>query len=174
MKNKVFAKILPFIITLLILSTTTQVQAALIWEEDFEEGIPDGWELDSYDIINGIYEPVDEPTISVVDGVLVGFGYQEVPKRLRAQRDSTVAYGTWSFDWLASSHASISINLIFNDPVDNFNWSGVSDSNYSVNGYQAFGGGSFGPSRCGGIDIRDYFKRHGHVQSRQYQNPART
>ncbi len=36
MKNKILAITLPVIITLLLLSTTIQVQATITWEEDFE------------------------------------------------------------------------------------------------------------------------------------------
>lgn len=86
-------------------------------------------------MISGIHEPLDDPGFSVVDGVLRAPNHQGYNNKTIARRDSAVAYGTWSFDWLASSVAYYAIQLILNHPENNFNITGMHEDDRDFTGY---------------------------------------
>ncbi|MFX0141969.1 MAG: hypothetical protein ACFFDN_50495 [Candidatus Hodarchaeota archaeon] len=133
--KKILKISLTFSFILLFLFSINLVQAATVWEENFEEGIPDGWDFDSYNRTSGIHEPLDDPGFSVVDGVLRAPNHQGFNNRTEARRNNTVAYGTWSFDWLASSVAYDAISLISNHPENNFNITGMHEDDFDFTGY---------------------------------------
>ena len=104
MKNKILAKICPVIITLLILSTTIQVQAADGWEEDFEDETiltleEKGWVFKAYEKIADIWYQVNDHGCDVIDGILRAPDSLNRDNFTAAFRESTTAYGTWKFDW---------------------------------------------------------------------------
>ncbi|MHA2226740.1 MAG: hypothetical protein ACXAC8_16125 [Candidatus Hodarchaeales archaeon] len=83
---------------LFVIPFTQQVSATVIWEEDFEVGPFDEWYLQGYNYTD-VFEPIDYfPTIEN--------GRLQMPNSRDwsingsvALRNSTLAYGTWSFDW---------------------------------------------------------------------------
>ena len=115
MKKKILAIILPVIISLLLLSSTIQVLAKITWEENFEgETIAtleeDFWDFEGYawDPLEEVYNESIDHGFKVIDGILRAPNYQGWDESIgiytgnytRARRKSTVAYGTWSFDWV--------------------------------------------------------------------------
>jgi len=128
-------KSLAFSFIILFLFSINPVLAAVEWEEDFEGGIPDGWDFYSYEMVSGVHKPLDDPGFSVVDGVLRAPNHKAGDNKTAAKRNSTVAYGTWSFDWLASPIAYDSIELTLNHPEHNFNTTGIDISDSSFTGY---------------------------------------
>ena len=115
MKKKILAIILSVIISLLLLSSTIQVLAKITWEEDFEgETIAtleeDFWDFEGYawDPVEEVYNESIDHGFRVIDGILRAPNYQGWDESTgiytgnytRARRKSTVAYGTWSFDWV--------------------------------------------------------------------------
>ena len=142
MKNEILAKFLPLIITLLILSTTIQVQAAEGWEEDFEgetittlEG--KGWFFAAYEIIADIYTPENDHGHDVIDGILRTPFSSNGDNFTEAFQNNTIAYGTWKFDWAPAITPSgiekrEAVFFIANGDCD---ISGIHIDNDPMNGY---------------------------------------
>ncbi|MHA2425954.1 MAG: hypothetical protein ACXAEF_14280, partial [Candidatus Thorarchaeota archaeon] len=85
------------------------ISAAQVWTEDFEVSTVnelDDWVLQGYELISGTFYQVDHG-FTIVDGELLAEDVY-VPWSIylsqvrRAIHNSSVAYGTWSFDWRAS------------------------------------------------------------------------
>lgn len=82
----------------LLLNSSLPVYATIVWSDDFNDGNYDGW------IITGIYAPVNSTwvdtvgTAEVIDGELWFTGEQHFRNFSYAVHESTVAYGSWSFD----------------------------------------------------------------------------
>ncbi len=94
------------ILGVITLFPLTQVSAEVVWEEDWEHGPPfDEWifQAYSYNEVDG-FQPNASAAPAVVDGVFKTnalsalFGYWGAQSG--AYRNSSVAYGTWSFDWI--------------------------------------------------------------------------
>ncbi|MHA2316404.1 MAG: hypothetical protein ACXAC6_01550 [Candidatus Hodarchaeales archaeon] len=79
----------------------TYVSATVIWEENFENGPYDDWTLDGYKEQNGLlYSTNNSPSIENGRLNMLTTSY---PYGIAAIHNSTVAYGTWSFDWIVPS-----------------------------------------------------------------------
>jgi hypothetical protein len=107
MKNKISVIILPLFITLLILSATIQVRATITWREDFNgETISslDDWVFQAWETNGGIYNPLVDHGFDVIDDILRAPSYPSWNltngNLAGALHNSTIAYGTWSFDWI--------------------------------------------------------------------------
>jgi hypothetical protein len=139
MKIKIFTKSLSFSFIILFLFSINIVQAAPVWGENFEDLPLDGWDFFNYEMVSGIHEPLYDPGFSVVDGVLRAPNHNVGSNKTSVKRNSTIAYGTWSFDWLASPIASPiaydGLELILNEPEHNFNSTGEHISTSSFTGY---------------------------------------
>ncbi|UCG03783.1 MAG: hypothetical protein JSW11_07310 [Candidatus Heimdallarchaeota archaeon] len=106
----------------LFLLPLTQVTAKVVWKEDWENPPFDEWTLVgySYDDVNG-FQPNTTNDPAVVDGVLKMNSPSDSFGNFwsSAYRNSTVAYGTWSFDWMVEpgeDHESyVNIFFLIND-----------------------------------------------------------
>jgi hypothetical protein len=142
--------ILTFSMVILVLSALNplSVSAALVWEEDFEvlytEDLED-WMLQGYELIDNVYCKVDHG-FTITNGALTAedvylqswpyTGHGALTQVRRAIHNSSVAYGTWSFDWLESSSRNSfdSVEFIFTDLQCNYNLTGISP-HPSMSGY---------------------------------------
>jgi hypothetical protein len=128
-----------FSLGLLVLSSLnpTQVSAALVWNEDFEthsiEDLND-WILQGYELVNDSYYQVHhgftiengELTSEDIFVVWPDTGHGVFTQIRRAIHDSSVVYGTWSFDWRVSKsqHTFDSVEIMFTDLHHNYNLTG--------------------------------------------------
>jgi hypothetical protein len=113
MKNKILVTFLPVLIILLIFSITIQVRATVTWQEDFDgETIPTlvDWDFQAWETNGGIYNPLIDHGFSVIDDILRAPYYPSWNLTngtlSKAIHNSTIAYGTWSFDWLPTIAAT--------------------------------------------------------------------
>lgn len=115
----------------------SQVSAAPVWNEDF--GTPsvenlDGWDLQGYELENDSYYEVDhgftiENEELMAEDIFVQWqasGHGIFTQIRRALHNSSVVYGTWSFDWRVSrsQHTFDSVEIMFTDLRDNYNLTG--------------------------------------------------
>ena len=128
----------------------TPAQAVLAWEEDFD-GIMIGdltdWDFYGWDMQGNNHDPQIDPGFGILGGVLRSPNYTDLGNNSRTHRDSTVAYGMWSFDWFPSTDAINAVEIILNEPEGNFNLTGILETDVTFTGYAlAFYHGDFGPS----------------------------
>ncbi|MHA1978697.1 MAG: hypothetical protein ACW98I_17475 [Candidatus Hodarchaeales archaeon] len=114
------------ILGVLCLFPLTQVSAGVVWTEDWETGLSDEWIIDaySYELFSG-FQPYELTTPSVVAGVFK----TNAPTSAflvywsGVHRNSTVAFGTWSFDWVVEpgvDHESyVDVFFMVNNYKDN-------------------------------------------------------
>ncbi|MFX0086775.1 MAG: hypothetical protein ACFFAU_13975 [Candidatus Hodarchaeota archaeon] len=84
------------ILGILLLSSPTRVSASTVWEDTFEEW-PDDWEfigLQGYTV----YYDLFTPNFTILDGALAAPYQADWDNTTFAFHNSTVPYGTWSFD----------------------------------------------------------------------------
>jgi hypothetical protein len=136
MKIKILKRLLTFSLIFLVFLSLIQVQASIVWEENFKgEGLND-WDSYGWDMPLDYHETPIDPGFSVNDGVLRAPDYSSYGKKSNAIHDSTVAYGTWSFDWLVSSPAHIGIEFMLTDLLNtNYNYTGLHTSQMNYTGY---------------------------------------
>ena len=86
---------------------TTKSNAAIVWQDNFDDGIPDGWTFFGYE---GVFDPDKiEGNFSVADGTL-----KVLDNDINlARHDSTVTVGTWSFDMFVPDDGYGSIYVEF-------------------------------------------------------------
>jgi len=143
MKNKILAKILPAIIILLIFSTTIQVQAAVVWDEDFEgetiETLEEkGWFFTAYEITDINFTQINDHGFEVIDGILRAPSSSDNNTWYDAFQNSTLAYGAWKFDYApAITPPGISSYefVVFIANSDPLNWDGFNKADDPLNGY---------------------------------------
>ncbi|MFX1343210.1 MAG: hypothetical protein ACFFAL_11030 [Promethearchaeota archaeon] len=120
-----------------------QVSAALVWNEDFTVTTVeelDDWVLQGYELIDSTFYQVDHG-FTIVNGELTAEDVY-VPWSIymsqvrRAIHNSTVAYGTWSFDWRVSGSQNgyDGVEFMFTDLRDEYNLTGEFTS-YAMTGY---------------------------------------
>ena len=136
MKKKMLKKTLILSFVLLFLFSINSVQAGTVWQENFE-GTIDDWDCYSYSVTgSGTHQSIDDPGYSVANGIFQAPNYSENDVNITfAFRNSTVAYGIWEFDWVASLEYRDLIEIIFNQEENNFNFSGVNYYDLAVSGY---------------------------------------
>jgi hypothetical protein len=94
-------KIIPLLLFWIFLMISfTCGSAADVWTEDFEDPPFDDWYLERYEVINGTAYPSQEPPPSITNGMLqMPYGSRDDEwDAFGAIRNSTLAYGSWSFD----------------------------------------------------------------------------
>jgi hypothetical protein len=119
---------------LFVIPLTQRVSATFVWTEDFEDPPFDEWYLQGYED-DGVFAPSDcLPTIE--NGMLQMPNTQIWGNASVAMRNSTLAYGTWSFDWyvnIGTNHASHDVVWLISNMV--FNQTGLSQDNPYLYGY---------------------------------------
>ena len=106
------------ILGIVFLVPLTQVSADVVWTEDWNDPPFDEWIIDaySYEGMDG-FQPNSSAEPFIVDGVFkMNAPADEFGEYWSgAQHNSTVAYGTWSFDWIVEpgvEHESY-VNIFF-------------------------------------------------------------
>ncbi len=126
-----------FITTLLLLPQS--VQASSTWSDDFSDGSIDGWETWAYSSSNIWTGKLSSSDVkfSVIDGALTSPDINSSAIVAHAYHDSQIAYGSWKFDWIVSTDKQSvdAIEFISSDTTNNYNWTGLSESQKSINGY---------------------------------------
>lgn len=116
--------------------------AAIVWSEEFEN--LDDWELFAYNRVgdpsNLLHEPA--PTNLIIeDGVLTRNSSGNTNTLQIAYHNSSVAYGTWSFDWIVDpgSVGTLIVNFIQNNHYpSSLNVSGVRYRQVNYTGYALY------------------------------------
>ena len=164
MSNKKNLMIILFI-GIVFLVPITRGSAAIVWSEDFE-AVPPDWDFYGYDYVDDVFVYNNTAAPSVENGVLKMPNTQEGDTWSHAVRTSTVAYGTWSFDWMVpegTDHESlITVFIMINDMPRDFNGTSLSPP-YEHNGYFInIKSGSAGPSGLADKSIRfgEYITNH--------------
>ena len=125
----------------LVFFSVSQTQAALIWSENFNTEDPAGWTFENWQRPSNIFEVNPDLGMSVINGVLRGPNSTSHDSMASVNYDSSVAYGNWSFDWIVTSGtdhlAYDSVAFMFTDTVNNYNMTGLTESEYleNCNGY---------------------------------------
>ncbi|NHK29713.1 MAG: hypothetical protein FK730_00075 [Asgard group archaeon] len=138
MRTKKIISIISMGIILIVLGTISFVQAqkyqlVVVWEELFEESLSDDWVVQSYQYSQGKYANITDPNqVYSIDSDGVFRPYPDSGYLLQAaRRNSTVAYGKWSFDWASETDTTQSrcVNaFIFSSPVYGDDWEGLDES----------------------------------------------
>jgi hypothetical protein len=92
---------LSLLMVIMLVFPLCQVSATIIWSEDFEDRLDD-WELQGYSYDGTVFMPNDSVAPSIVNGRLQMPNTQVYNNEFTVSyifRNSTVANGTWSFDW---------------------------------------------------------------------------
>lgn len=130
---------LPFVLILgiMVLFPLTQVSAEVVWEEDWEKPPFDEWIIQAYSYSG---DTGFQPDAAANPPVVAGVFETNAPSDIfgdywsGAVRNSSVAYGSWSFDWIVGSgsvHESY-VNVFFILPEYQNNLTGRDMSgNYS-------------------------------------------
>jgi len=92
--------LLPLLLGVLLLCPLSRVSASVVWEEDFEVWPFDDWYLEKYEVIDNILYPSQEPPPYITNGMLqMPYGSRDEEwDAFGAIHNSTLAYGSWSFD----------------------------------------------------------------------------
>jgi hypothetical protein len=129
-------------LVLLIVSTVLRVSAATVWAEDFGAENLDEWNLSRFTIDpSGVHTQHNVSEFSIVNGALTAPNTQNWNHPNRALHNSTVAYGTWSFDWVVaegSTHKTHDgVLFIHTDLEHNYNTTGLTQAEYyaGLSGY---------------------------------------
>ncbi|MHA2388090.1 MAG: hypothetical protein ACXACW_05135 [Candidatus Hodarchaeales archaeon] len=107
-----------FVLGVVLLLPLTQVSAGVVWEEDWETGPFDEWVFQGY-FYNEVlkFQPNASSDPTAADGVFQTSSPSDVFGEYwsGAVRNSTIASGTWSFDWMNEAgvdHESY-VNIFF-------------------------------------------------------------
>jgi hypothetical protein len=119
-----------------ILIPISRGSAAVVWSEEFEN--LDDWELFGYNVVFG-YHMAGTPNLIIEDGALTR---DPLAQGLQiAYHNSSVAYGTWSFDWIVDpgSEGTLIVNFIQNNHYpSSLNVSGVRYKEVNYTGYALY------------------------------------
>ncbi|MHA2293771.1 MAG: hypothetical protein ACXACK_16540 [Candidatus Hodarchaeales archaeon] len=143
MSSKHFKFIMATALILLIVSTIPRVSATTVWTENFEDGNLNDWDLfgTSTNVLDDIMTRHNVSEFSVVDGALTAPNSQNWGQVSEASHNSTVAYGTWSFDWVVAEgtihKVYDEILFIYTDREHNYDATGVTTSDFleGISGY---------------------------------------
>jgi hypothetical protein len=132
LKNK---HILSLVIGIVVLIPINRGSAAIIWSEEFEDlNDWDLYEWEDFDAQTSKATNPTDPKFTIVDGALTNPNDQLLVAR-NAIHDSSVAYGTWSFDWYISPEpehdSALILWFIHTDLKYNYNMTGVSGPQYA-------------------------------------------
>ena len=128
--------VLALLMVIILVVPLRQISATIIWSEDFE-GPLDDWEFRGYSY-DTVFMPNDSVAPSIVNGTLQMPNIRVLTES-QFFRNSTVAYGTWSFDWHVApgdDHSSVDgIFLVINNFPNNL--TGLSNSQLAstISGY---------------------------------------
>jgi hypothetical protein len=115
---KVLSIIIALIIGIVFLFSISYGSAAIVWSEDFDSDISEIWDLYGYDYPNEVFVYNNDTAPKVVDDMLKMPNTQEGDTMSYIVRNSTVANGTWSFDWIVTegtNHESLDVvNFMLN------------------------------------------------------------
>ncbi|MFQ5980417.1 MAG: hypothetical protein ACE5OZ_19955 [Candidatus Heimdallarchaeota archaeon] len=132
--------ILYLLIGIVVLIPISRSSAAIVWSEEFEN--LDDWELFGYKFA-GIppnhLHVASTPNLIIDDGVLTRNSSAQGLQI--AYRNSSVAYGTWSFDWIVDpgSEGTLIVNFIQNNHYpSSLNVSGVEYKKLNYTGYALY------------------------------------
>ncbi len=127
---------------ILVLFPVQQGQAIVIWTEIFDSENPTGWTFKNWQRpYMSWFTEISEIGMSVIDGVLRGPDTIAFDTAAFAYRESSVAYGNWSFDWTVvdnRSHLGYDVvAFIFTDHVNNYSMEGLTETEFlsGVTGY---------------------------------------
>ncbi|MHA1944537.1 MAG: hypothetical protein ACXAC6_09260 [Candidatus Hodarchaeales archaeon] len=133
-----FKTLSAIILVFLVISTINPVSAAIVWEETFEN--LDDWQLFGYTLVDGIYTTSIDTPLSLVDGALTGKYYPGWGQNLWANHNSSVAYGTWKFDWhIPSGQDTYTAVIFIYNEINHYNdFEGVNQTDYvrDLTGFQ--------------------------------------
>ncbi|MHA1946652.1 MAG: hypothetical protein ACXAC6_18070 [Candidatus Hodarchaeales archaeon] len=135
MKNGLVCCIMVLLLSFLGFSP---VRAAVIWTEEFDT--LDDWELYAYETVGALAEHSPVLTkLLIVDGELTRDS-SAVGVQL-AYHNSSIAYGTWSFDWIVDpgTEGTLIVNFIQNNHYPrSLNVTGVQYQNINYTGYAIY------------------------------------
>ncbi|MFX0087555.1 MAG: hypothetical protein ACFFAU_18030 [Candidatus Hodarchaeota archaeon] len=121
-----------------LLCSPTRVSTTVIWEENFE-GSPDDWSLSYWNTSSGVFVKQPEPGFTIQNGILTAPNDRTFDMAAFAYRNSSVAYGTWAFDWVVepgTDHCAYDvISLLGNDSAGDYDPSGETWDEYLANDY---------------------------------------
>ena len=141
MKNRIINLFVALALVLMFSLSVNQAQAEVKWSEDFNvpdiDGLSDDWWLDGYSL-NGVFAPDDTAFPTIESDMLKMPNTRTFGTWSGIRRNSTVAYGTWSFDWTVQNgtdHNSADVIMLM---INNMPWNMTGSSPappYSWYGY---------------------------------------
>ena len=122
-----------FLIGLVVFSICP-TKAAIIWQEDFECELTDltdwilhGWQTNS----TNHFEQTPDSGFTIQGGALTGPNSTSFNNGSFAYHNCSLAYGTWSFDWIISVRTTYDlIHLVYSDPINQLNFTGKTMDEY--------------------------------------------
>ena len=136
--KKKFFCILEMIMIVLVLFSVHQTQAVLIWTENFNTEDPAGWSFRNW-IRPGMihFTSNSDPGMRVVNEILRAPNSTDFETAADALYNNSVAYGSWSFDWLVvngSDHLAYdAVAFMFTDTRNSYNMTGLTEAEYLMN-----------------------------------------
>jgi hypothetical protein len=131
---------LTILLNLFLIVSINQVMAIETVTHDFEGSI-DEWVIQSWKkSVDGAIPIKDSPGFTVQDGILRAPNSADLDTYEVAYTNSSVAYGTWEFDWFIRFWSFDIVPFIFNDLVNNYNQTGLTEDEWIKNctGYGLF------------------------------------
>ena len=110
-----------FLVCILFLLSFTQISATLIWEDDFDDGDLEGWDLTTYYTTSFATVPVVKGEVLIENSnnkLFLPNIYNGTHGMLNsAQRTSSLVYGHWSFDIDTTSGCHGAFMFVHHDPT---------------------------------------------------------
>ena len=131
-----------FVLGVIFLLPLTQVSAGVAWSEDWTTSPFDEWVIDSYSYNdshgfqpNSSFEPIIADGVCTTNTASDFFGVTWSG----AHRNSSVAYGTWSFDWVVGpdvdNESYIIVFFLANNTENFHDWTGTKIYGHGMEGY---------------------------------------
>lgn len=133
-------RILILLMIILLLNSPIQTTSSVIWDDDFNDGNLDDWELATYYSTDISNDPLikGENIIANVNKMLqIPDGGNVTHQAVNwAERESTQVYGHWSFDIDASEGSHSSLVYVYRDPTPESDFSGWTTK--KPNGFEGY------------------------------------
>ncbi len=128
-----------FLLIIIISSYTNPVKGSVTWSEEFTSSSLNNWNISACSSNDIWGSPCDNnnTTLSVINGALTAPDTTEFTHVSRAFHNSSVAYGTWEFDWTVG-HRNKSFDAVefaFTDYKHEYNWANINPSAKNWTGY---------------------------------------
>ena len=133
-------RIVAVLLNLILIITISQVLATETVTHDFE-GSVDEWVFQNWEkSVSGTIPISNSDGFSIQDGILRAPKSSDLNTFAVAYTNSSVAYGTWEFDWFVGGNNFDIVPFIFNDLVNNYNQTGLTEDEWIRNctGYGLF------------------------------------